>query len=372
MKPAGVLLMSRALHAGGTERQLTKTAVALDRSKFTPHVGCFRVHGDDAFYRSELEAAGVPVVEFPVQSLFSPWSILAGGSAIRRYIRHHGIRIVHTFDVPANIFGVPAARFARTDLVLSSQRAHRGLLAARGTLMLRITDRLANGIVVNCRAIETHLIQHYGVPREKIHLCYNGIDASAFQPEPRQYMDMLRGADVVIGVVCVLRPEKNLPVLVEAFARMKTHAPGAKLAIVGDGSMRAALEAQACSLGVGADCVFAGRAHNVADWLRSIDIFVLPSTSEALSNSLMEAMACGCAPVASDVGGNPELVEHGVNGLLFPPANVDELAKCLGDLAVNREMRRRFADASERIVKGRFSLDAAARRMGDIYASLLR
>jgi len=98
---------------------------------------------------------------------------------------------------------------------------------------------------------------------------------------------------------------------------------------------------------------------------------VLPSRSEAFSNSLMEAMACGCAVAASRVGGNPELVEHGKTGLLFEPGDAAGLAALLGTLLDRRESRLRMGEAAARRIRERFSLAASARRMEEIYGSLL-
>ena len=135
--------------------------------------------------------------------------------------------------------------------------------------------------------------------------------------------------------------------------------------------MLAELEAQARTLNLGADCRFQGAAQNVAEWLRSMDIFVLPSLSEALSNSLMEAMACGCCAVASDAGGNPELVQDGETGLLFPAGNGAALATRLDHLLANGEERQRMAANGARRMREQFNRDASARRMGEVYASFL-
>ena len=108
---------------------------------------------------------------------------------------------------------------------------------------------------------------------------------------------------------------------------MKAGRQGVKLVMVGSGPMLAELQA-----GGDADCHFEPAVRNVAPWLRAMDIFVLPSLSEALSNSLMEAMGCGCCPVASDTGGNPELVEDGETGLLFPVGDAEALAERLARL----------------------------------------
>jgi glycosyltransferase involved in cell wall biosynthesis len=118
-------------------------------------------------------------------------------------------------------------------------------------------------------------------------------------------------------------------------------------------------------------CIFRPTTSRVEDWFRSIDIFVLPSLSEALSNSLMEAMACGCCPIASRVGGNPELVEDRTRGLLFQPGDASALAGALREVILKPDFRRRMADAAHDFVHANFSRQTAARRMEGIYAGLL-
>jgi len=145
-----------------------------------------------------------------------------------------------------------------------------------------------------------------------------------------------------------------------------------RLAFVGNGSEEEPLKARTNALGIAGSVHFEPATRDVARWLRCIDIFVLPSLSEALSNSLMEAMACGCCPVASRIGGNPELVVPDDTGLLFDAGNVEGLAVQLRLLIRNEELRRRYADASARRIATEFTHRAAADRMGEIYDANLR
>ena len=356
--PVPILLMVRELGLGGTERQLTEIARTLDRSQFTPHVGCLHAEG---LRGAELEAAGVPIVRFPVESLYRP-STIGAARQVGRYLKEHRIQLVHTFDVPMNLFGVPVARAYRVPVVLSSQRAFRTLTPGMHRRLLRMTDRLVDGVVVNCEAIRQHLISDEAVPARRIHVCYNGIDTAVFSPGFRT-----PGDPVTIGVVCALRPEKGLPTLVQAFAEV----PGARLVVVGSGPMLGELQGLAMSLGVLDRCRFEPATNRVADWLRKIDIFVLPSLSEALSNSLMEAMACGCTVTASAAGGNVELVQPDMTGLLFPPSDVNALTGNLRQLVQDESLRNRLAANGSRFIRNGFSLERSAARMAEIYQSYL-
>lgn len=362
--PVPVLLMVRELNLGGSERQMAEIAKALDRSRFDPRVGCFRPAGLRA---DDLRAAGVPIEHFPVPSLLSVQGALRIGS----YIRQQNIRLVHTFDTPANLYGVPSARMAPTAVVLSSQRVDRKLWPAWQQHGLRLTDRLVDGVVVNCDFLRRHLRDEEKVPPGIIHLCYNGIDTATFQPLRSERPGALRDAPLVIGVVCALRPEKGLDTLLEAFAAVRDLVPGMKLAIVGSGPCLQALQEHARQLGILPDCHFEPGTSRVADWLHAIDIFVLPSLSEALSNSLMEAMACGCCVAASRVGGNPELIAEGDTGMLFGPGDAAGLAGVLRLLLRDPARRAALASHAAYLIHSRFSLAAAARRMGEIYSTLL-
>src|SRR6185295_14850716 len=139
------------------------------------------------------------------------------------------------------------------------------------------------------------------------------------------------------------RPEKSLATLVEAFAEVLKHDPRLKLLLVGDGPVKEQVRQHVRELGIHASTVFQPATRDVPRWMRSIDIFVLPSLFEAFSNALMEAMASGCAVVASNVGGNPELVTDHETGLLYPAADTAALAERLTELINNAELRARLA-----------------------------
>lgn len=361
------MLMARELGPGGTERQMTEIARALDRSRFAVHVGCFH----EGVRAQELRAARIPVVRLPVTSFLKP-NALRGALQLGRYLRGNSIRIVHTFDYPLNCFGVPVARAFRVPVVLSSQRAHRHLTPGSYLRILRMTDRLVNGIVVNSGSVRSEMVGQEHVMEERLHLCYNGIDTGRFHHRDRSRVSTLENASLVIGVVCVLRPEKGLQTLLRAFAQVAPQQAGVRLAIVGNGPELTGLRALAEELGISDACLFQPAVADVAPWLRSIDIFVLPSLSEALSNSLMEAMACGCACIASSAGGNPELVRDGETGLLFEPGNAQELADRISRLVKDAALRARLAEASAATVRARFSLEVATARMAQIYESFLR
>ena len=301
-EPSPVLLLTQELGQGGTERQTVEFAKALNRERFSVHVGCFY---SDGFRSIELIRAGIPILDLGIPK-WPSLAIVPGAWRLTRYIRRNRIRLVHTFDTPMNCFATPVSRACGVPVVFTSQRASRSLTKSWERRLLRFTDRLANAIIVNCGAMRRHLADE-GVAPEHLRTCNNGLDTRRFHPLHRSRPAIFADASIVIGVVCGLRQEKGLPTLVEAFAILHSEMPPElrpklRLAFIGSGPMRAPLEQLAIQLGVAQECHFEPSTPNVETWLRAVDIFVLPSLTEALSNALLEAMACSCAVVASRVG----------------------------------------------------------------------
>jgi glycosyltransferase involved in cell wall biosynthesis len=339
---------------------MTETAKSLDRSIFVPHVGCFHsgMRGD------ELRDFGVTVIRWPVTS-FGSMSAVRGARDIARYIRSQGIRIVHTWDYPLNLIAIPPARMLTRAVAISSQRSHRALIPPFYRRLMKVSDLMSHAIVVNCEDVRRHLIEER-VPPRKIRVCYNGIDFDRFRRLPRQENERC----LTIGVICALRPEKDLGTLIDAFAFLRDIAD-LKLVIVGSGDQLPFLERHVRDAGVDDRCHFEPATAEVAEWLSKMDIFVLTSRSEALSNALMEAMACGCCVIASDVGGNSELVHSGETGILFPAGDAAALAAALRSVILDRGLRQRLAESGQSFIRDGFSAAASAVRMRDIYLDLL-
>jgi glycosyltransferase involved in cell wall biosynthesis len=365
-----VLLMARELHGGGSERQLTEIALGLrlnvDPSRFEPYVGTFRPNG---LRGDQLRAAGVPILELPVYSFRSTAS-LTGAWNLARFIRARRIRLVHAFDAPLATFATPVTRFLTSAKMLTSQRGHRDLTPEYRKL-LRWTDRKVDGIVVNCDYLKRHLTEDEGVRESLVHVCRNGIDLEQFHPAPAVRPASLPAGAFVIGVVSMLRPEKDLSTLIQAFALVRGQALSMKLVIVGSGSELDRLQKCASEAGVAQDCVWQSAIPDVAPWIRNFDVFVLPSLNEAFPNAVMEAMACQCAVIASNVGGIPELIQDGVTGLLFEPGQPAALAAALVRLIEDSPLRHTLASAGERFVSEHLSRQASAARMADIYTAAI-
>jgi glycosyltransferase involved in cell wall biosynthesis len=366
-KPIPILLTVRELHHGGIERDVTKIALTLDRSRFQPHVASYQAKG---MRFEELRRAGIPFLHVPLSSLKSP-AALSAALRVLRYIREHGIRLTHAYDSTA-VFVAPIARALRVPAVLSSTLGNRDLLDERTRGQVRWTDKIVDTVVVNCEAMRRHMIDDEHFPNERIELCYNGVDTGQFFPAPAPKPAPVADASFLIGSVCVLRPEKALHLLQEAFTRIRHLRPGMKLLLVGSGPELARLQLNRLHLGIQDDCVILPSTSQVPQFLRALDIFVLCSRSEAFSNTLLEAMACGCCAIGSRVGGTPELIGNDERGLLFRSGDAGDLSEKLATLIGNEQLRRGFGTRAAEFARNKLSIEIAAQRMADIYEMMLR
>jgi glycosyltransferase involved in cell wall biosynthesis len=364
--PIPVLYMVRELGSGGIERDVTKLAIGLDRLRFTPHVATFHCEG---LRYDDLKKADVSMVHLPVSSLMSP-KVFSVVSQFRSFVREKKIQVVHAFDA-SGVFGIPLARLLRVPAILTSALGHRELLDRKTLRQVAFIDRLSDAVVVNCKAMRKHLMEDFSIPSDRIELCYNGVDTTEFYPAAAPKTPALADASIVIGTVCVLRPEKSLDVLQEAFAKICHLIPGSKLLIVGDGPEREKLQANSLRSGIHDASVFLPAVSSVAPLMRAMHIFVSSSRSEAFSNSILEAMACGCCVIGSRVGGTPELITDEESGLLFSPGDANELAEKLLYLVQNPPVRKRLGAAATEFATQKLNIQIAIARTMEIYTTIL-
>lgn len=196
-------------------------------------------------------------------------------------------------------------------------------------------------------------------------ICFvpNGIDTGS-RPVPAPDADTL-----VIGYCGRLREVKGVHVLIDAFSRARQNHPDRplRLSIAGSGETQAALREQAVRLGVAEHIEWLGTLEDTRAFFEAVDIYVQPSFAEGLPNSVMEAMVGERAVVASDIGGNNDLIEHEVSGLRFPPGDAEELAMQLGRLISDAPMRRSVARAGRQIIVDRFGFERIVNQLLELY-----
>ena len=385
MQPGRIKLLKfiTALGMAGTEKQFMNLGRALDGSRFELHLACLHRWGH---FLEEVEALGIPLVEYRITSLCRP-DVLKEQLRFAAYIKRNGIQIVHTYGFYPNVFAIPAAWLAGVPAIVASIRDTGGYQTSIQRRVEKFVCWQADRIAVNAEAVRQWLIAQRYNP-EKITVIPNGIDLSRFPLQRgvsklREELGLPQGTPL-IAVLSRLHPFKGIEYFLEAAAIVATRFPEARFLIVGagvivkDGAVEwdarygEGLESYAMRLGLGGRVIFTGFRLDVPEWLSEITVSVLPSvSSEGLSNTVLESMAAGVPVVATTVGGNPELVQDGVTGLVVPPQDSGALARAVCRLLENKELALKFGQAARQRAAERFSVETMVRETEHLYLSLL-
>ncbi|MFN3860970.1 MAG: TIGR03088 family PEP-CTERM/XrtA system glycosyltransferase [Roseateles sp.] len=296
---------------------------------------------------------------------------------VYRLLRELRPAVVHTRNLGAMEFQWPAWA-ARVPLRVHSEHGwdtnDLGGVNRTNQRLRRIYGLGTHRFVALSRAIETYLTGPVGfAPQRVLRIC-NGVDTQRFQPSdtPPPDWPFRRGEHLVVGAVGRMQAVKDPLNLVDAFLKLRTlcqaEAPRLRLVMLGGGALLEAARQRLAEAGAAEQAWLPGDRSDVAALLPHVDIFALPSQAEGISNTLLEAMACGCAAVATDVGGNPELVEDGVNGLLVPSQDSAALAAALVRLVREPALRARLAAAGLSRVRAQFSLNGMVAAYAALYA----
>ena len=220
-------------------------------------------------------------------------------------------------------------------------------------------------------------LKQEGIVARKVKYLSNGVDIDLYRPaapgEKEKVKSSLKlGSGPVILYVGRLHKIKNLDVLIDGYGQMTTDIPGARLLMIGSGPEETALKKQVAAKQLTGKVIFLPMQEDVRPFLQAADIFVLPSQREGIANALLEAMACGLAPVVSNVGGNKELIQEGFNGLLVEPRNASALAAALSRVAADEKSRIILGAAARQKVTGHYSLAATISGYRAIYGLMAR
>lgn len=359
---------------GGTERQFTNLALALNRSRFEVGFGCLL---RDGALRDEIDAAGLRVSEYPIRSFYAPGAYVQQ-LRFARELRRTRVDIVHTYNFYANVFAVPAARLAGVPVVVASIRDMGVYLSPAQRVVQRQVCRMADLVLVNADAIRRWLIGD-GYDPARIAVVGNGIDFRRFRHIEGSNLRTelgLPGDTPIVLLVSRLVPRKGIEDFLDAAARLSAERPLVRYVIAGEAAPGSGyadvIQRYASRVGIAARVHFLGPRRDVPALLAQATVSVLPSLSEGLSNVLLESMAAGVPVVATRVGGAPEVIEDGESGLLVPPGNPGELAGTIGRLLDHPDLAARLAAGARQTVRTRFSLERMVAATETHYLDLLR
>jgi len=368
-----VFYLLDSLNVGGTETQAVELARRIPAAGYDVTLGCLRAQGP---LMERLQGTGVVVREFrPGGGIDTP----AGMYQLLRlswFLRREKFDVVHTHDLWSNLLGVPAARLAGVDAIVSSRRdlAHFDWYQGKRRAWLRRIQNLSGVVLANATPIRDALIAEDGFPPEKLRVIHNGVDIEKFRRgrEGRDHLFAGVGEGKLIVLVGNMHTDvKGHPWLIAAAPPVIREFPSTRFVLVGDGEQRPGFEQQVAKLGLEKNFLFLGRRADVAEILACCDIAVLPSRAEGLPNAVLEYMAAGLPAIVSRVGGNAELVEDGVTGLLVPPEDSEALAAGLLKVLRDPGLARQLAQNGHEFTIKNFSFERLVREVDALYTELL-
>jgi len=355
-RPIRVLFVVPALPVGGAERHVTTLLPRMDPARFTPSVICI---GEEGALFPTLPAAGIEAVALRLRKRQAVRALIELVMMMRR--TRPDVVMVQGYN--AETLGRIAARIAGVKHTISWVH-NIGDVKPRGTVRStvdRALNRWTSGYFGVAEAQRRYLVDELGYPDGKIRIIHNGVDPAQFGIGTNRGVRAEFGFaadDPVVGIVAMLRPEKDHVSFLRAARTVVDELPRARFLIIGDGPTRPELEALCAELRITRNVHFAGSRHDVVRLLQAIDVFVLSSvTVECFPISLLEAMACARPAVCSAVGGIAEMINDGETGYLVPPKDPLQLAARLVSLLRDPLTARRMGRAARARVETEFDLD---------------
>jgi glycosyltransferase involved in cell wall biosynthesis len=362
------------LLCGGTENHFMTLSRSLDASRFDLRFACLRKWGP---FVEELTERRIPLVEYRV-STFRSLHALVQQARLAKYVRQQAIDIVHTYSFYGNVFAIPPGRFA-APVVIASIRDRGPYLTPMQRRVQRHVCRLADRVLVNAEAVKQWLVDD-GYDASKIEIIPNGVDMRRFhggdRDETRRSLGVPVGARLV-GVVSRLSRLKGIEDFIKAAAIVAAKADDVRFVIVGEQSpisnteYLVELADLTRALGIADKVKFTGLRSDVPEVMSALDVSVMPSLNEALSNVLLESMAAGTPVVATDVGGTSEALVNDVNGVLVPSSQPEAMAAAILRLLDTPSLARQLGASARQTIEQRFSLDRMVHATESLYERLL-
>jgi len=357
---------------GGVQQQLLSLLKAYDREVFNPIFCCL---GPKEAMSKEIETLGIEVIALN-RSRYHKFS-LGIVRDLYKLMKQKKIYIVRTHRYRANLYGrlaawlsgVPVIIISLHDNYIKDVRLERKIA---NKILSKVTDK----IIAVSESIRKDIMKYDGIDSSKILVIPNGIDIERFDPKGNfaniREEFLIKKSDIVIGFIGRIVSVKGLEYLIDALLFLKEEFKNIKLLITGEGSLLDRLYEKAKENSVNNSVIFTGRRRDIPDILSCIDIFVMPSIAEGLPNSLLEAMAMGKPIVATEVGGIPELIRNGVNGILVLPRDPGALATAIKGLIVNSQSAAKMGQAAKDLVHDNLSIKAIAQKWQSLYLSILK
>lgn len=364
-----VCLIVPKLQIGGAEDQVLRLLEHLDRSRFAVSLCCL-VRGDGKME----EIAGRHAESFFV--LDFRWRVFpAAFVRLVHFLRWGRFDVVHCHLPLADMIGRIAGRIARVPVLVTTEHGKHLWKPWWYLLIERLVARFTDLRICVSQDITDIRRRREGTPPDKLVCIPNAVDSAACRRAERGRAAVMAdfgwgASDPLVLSVGRLVVAKDYPTLVEAVSFLGERFPETRCLIVGEGDRRGEIASAIERWDVSDRVTLAGARRDIADLLAAADVFVLSSIREGLPVSLLEAMAAGAAIVATAVGGIPDAITDGTNGLLVPPGSGRLLAEALARCLEDADLRKQLGYAASREVERRFSVTSTVERIGTLYREL--
>lgn len=375
-KEKTIIWMIDSLGPGGAEQLMPTLMKRFKDAGFNIRVCALQTRAGNPI-AADLKRIGLPVDLIPVPNLRHPLNLFR----ILRYFRFHRPQLVHTQLEFSDILGTLAARILGIPSVstvhILDKSAEKKSKVMRLKLRWFVLGKFCSRIIAVSEKTRSHHLQSGGLDPKKVITVYNGIDISRFTEtneseitKTKQILHLPLTSPIII-TVAVLREPKVIQYMINALPIILEQIPDIHYLVVGDGTFSPSLKDLSAELSIQDHITFAGHRTDIPDLLACCDIFVLPTLGDALPTVLIEALAAGKPIVASNVGGVPEIIENGVNGVLVPPGDSSSLAYACLQLLKNKDQASQMVLAGSQTVWQRFNVDAQIKQLSKIYEELI-
>ena len=356
-----------SLGVGGLEQVVVNLLSKLNNGAFQPIVCCLVEKG---VWAQRLEQQGIPV--FLVKK--KPGLDVSLPFRLARFFQRKHVALIHSHNINPHLYSSVAALLSGIPLV-HTKHGRNNPRDAKEILMNRLASRLTRRIIAVSDDARQVMTEVERIPIDKTLTIPNGLLVETFEkagPGRLRKEFGFQDGDFVAGIVARLSFEKCHLLLLRALTIARMGCSNLKLLIVGDGSMEQEIRALIKDLELGDHVVLAGRRDDIPGILKAMDLFVLCSFTEGMSVSLQEAMAAGLPVVATDAGGNRELVVPGQTGWLVPPQDPERLAEAIGCCARSPELALAYGLAGQGRIRDHFSLSSMVGGYEALYEGILK
>ena len=368
MQQINLLHLIQGLEIGGLEIMVVNLLEGIDRSRYRPSICCYDSLGSLSQGLPE-RGIGVHLLKRrPGIDYLYPFKLA-------RHLKKSKIKILHLHNPTALFYGTLAGKIARTPCIIYTEHGRDFSSSFKVRIANSLLSRMVNKIVVVAEHGKRYLVEHEGVDERRIFKIYNGIDSQKFgrthSGKPIRSGLGLHDNQSIIGIVARLDPIKNHTCLIRAMKIIATSLPRTVLLIIGDGPLRSQLEGLTAELGLQNHVKFLGARSDIPELLSVLDVFVLSSFSEGLSLTLIEACAAARPIVATDVGGNAEIVKHECNGLLVPSDQPEVMARAILEILTHDAKAKLMGKKGRKKFEEEFMLNAMVKKYEALYESCL-